>query len=132
TYPTPPAVVVPKGQVEVTGMLVSPIARFFELGKKMMTNSASNATTATMRATSIQGDVWQNITIERYREHTKRDVLPLVLLANPTAFGLKAQTERPNARVEKHIEYMLTWYCLAAVVVILWLVLNFKFYRQPA
>lgn len=112
-YPAPPQVSVPQGRVEVSGMLVALNTKFLELGQAAPTNN-----------------VWQNLTIERYRAATQRDVEPLVLLAENTNPGLIAQTERPDAKVEKHVEYMLTWYSLAATVVILWLVLNLKFTRR--
>ncbi len=119
-YPLPPEVEPTHGTVAVTGMLVSPTLKFFELGSGNVANA-------------IQGSVWQNLTIERYRQQTKRDIVPYVLLANPSNAGLVAQKERPDARVEKHVEYMLTWYSLAATVVMLWLFLNLKFIKpaQP-
>ncbi len=127
SYPTPPAVPVPPGAVDVTGMLVSPTKKFLELGATHAPDSGFNPSLAAIPAGAIQGSVWQNITVERYRAQTNRDVLPFVLLASPTDPGLTAQVERPDARVEKHVEYMLTWYSLAATVVVLWLSLNLKF-----
>lgn len=112
TYPLPPSVDVPIGEIKAVGMLVNPSSKFLELSGD--------------KVNAISGNVWQNITVKRYVEQTKRDVVPLILLANPTDAGLKAQTERPDARVEKHVEYMLTWYSLAVTVSLLWLVLNFK------
>lgn len=120
SYPLPPAVKVPTGQITVKGMLVSPAARFIELGQA---GSAS---------TTVSGNVWQNLTIDRYRELTGRSVIDFVLLPTQTDAQLKVQTERPDARVAKHVEYMLTWYCLAATVVILWLSLNMKFIRSKS
>jgi cytochrome oxidase assembly protein ShyY1 len=75
----------------------------------------------------VQGSVWQNLTIERYRTHTRRDVASFWLLADPVDAGLRPVIERPDAKVEKHVEYMLTWYSLAVTVVLLWLALNLKF-----
>lgn len=121
-YPHPPIVDIPTGQIEVTGMLVSPTSKFIELGQKK--------SDATNTANAISGNVWQNLTIDRYRGETKRDVLPLVLLASTTVPPLKTVTERPDARVAKHVEYMLTWYSLAVTVVALWLTLNTKFNRE--
>jgi surfeit locus 1 family protein len=113
SYPSPPQVSVPQGAVEIKGMLVTLNTKFLELGHAAPANN-----------------VWQNLTIERYRAATQRDVESLVLLAENTDPPLIAQSERPDAKVEKHVEYMLTWYSLAATVVILWLVLNLKLKRR--
>jgi cytochrome oxidase assembly protein ShyY1 len=37
--------------------------------------------------------------------------------------------ERPDARADKNLEYMLTWYSLAATVIALWLLLNTRIGR---
>ncbi len=110
--PQPPTIVAPLGPVAVDGMLTSPNAKFLELSK-----------------TTIQGNVWQNLTLERYARETGRNVVPFLLLQKDTAAPLSSVAERPDARAEKHVEYMLTWYCLAATVVVLWLVLNVKLER---
>lgn len=112
-YPKPPMVTTPTGVIEVHGLNIVPNAHFLEL---------SNA--------AIEGPVWQNLTIERYRKATKLEVLSIVLLAAETLpdsqQGLLRVTEQPNAGVDKHIEYMLTWYSLAAAVAALWIGLNIK------
>ena len=107
--PTPPAIGVPPGTVDVEGMLTLPSTQFLELAQ-----------------TTIQGSVWQNLTVERYRRASGLEVLPLVLLAKTSWPPLKPVSENPDARAGKHLEYMLTWYSLAATVVVLWLVLNVK------
>jgi len=109
-YPAPPFVAVPTGLVEVRGTLSVPNTKFLELGEQ----------------SPVQGSVWQNLTIDRYRTRTGRDAAGLMLLANPTDAGLTHLTEQPDAKVAKHVEYMLTWYSLATTVVLLWLVLNLK------
>jgi surfeit locus 1 family protein len=114
-YPSPPLVKVPTGEVVVGGMLVALNQKFLELGNAAPNNS-----------------VWQNLTTERYRTATSREVEPLILLAKPTDAGLVAQHEQPDARVEKHVEYMLTWYSLAITVFVLWVVLNLKFSKPVA
>ena len=53
-------------------------------------------------------------------------MLPVVVLLETPPAGLAAVHETPNARVEKHIEYALTWFALAATTFALWLGLNFK------
>jgi surfeit locus 1 family protein len=109
SYPTPPTVTVPSGPVSLEGVLMLPGTRFLELAPA-----------------TIQGNLWQNLTIERYRAASKLDILPVVLLAGSSDAPLKPVTEQPDARAEKHVEYMLTWYSLAATVIVLWIVLNLK------
>ncbi len=111
-YPLPPIVIAPAGQVNVNGTITLPTDKFLEL------------TTGT-----VSGRVWQNLTIERFRAASKLDVLPFVLLANDVEPELHIVVQQPDAGVAKHVEYMLTWYSLAATVVVLWLVLNFKIRR---
>ncbi len=106
-YPVLPMVRLPMGEVDVSGILVSPAARFLELSTQ-----------------TVQGAVWQNLTIERYRAATGLDVLPYVLLAAKTYVPLKPVMASPDVGVEKHTEYMLTWYALAVTTVILWVAMN--------
>lgn len=116
TYPAPPTVITPPGEVTVSGMIAQPNARFLELS-----------------ADISAGKVWQNLTIARYVQATKLDVLPFVLIANaPVELGLVQVSERPDAGVAKHVEYMLTWYSLAATVIILWVALNLRITRSNA
>jgi surfeit locus 1 family protein len=115
SYPAPPEAKPPAGEVEVQGQLTIPSKRFLEL----MTNAT-------------EGKVWQNLTIERYQQAMKIDVLPWILLARkilPPSKELTLQSERPDAGVEKHVEYMLTWYSLALTVVALWIGLNLRIQR---
>lgn len=106
-YPRAPQVAVPAGMQEVHGLATVPPARYLELG-----------------AETIAGNVWQNLSLARYRERLRIDVLPIVVLADEPAPGLAAVRETPNAGVAKHREYSLTWFALAATTLVLWLVLN--------
>jgi surfeit locus 1 family protein len=110
SYPKPPSISAPSGSVLVEGALSLPSSRFLELAED-----------------TVQGSVWQNLTVERYHRATGHQVLPLVLLVKNADAPFKAVTEHADARAEKHVEYMLTWYSLAATVAILWLTLNIKY-----
>lgn len=109
TYPIPPVVATTPGRIIVTGQMTLPSTRFLELS-----------------TAAVQGSVWQNLAIPRYRDALRLDVLPFVLLASVSLPPLERVSERPDARAQKHIEYMLTWYSLAATVIVLWLVMNTK------
>lgn len=111
-YPEAPRVEVPAGRVEVTGLATRPPARFRELSPQ-----------------TVAGNVWQNLSIERYAAHAGLELLPVVVLADEPAPGLVPVRERPDAGVAKHHEYALTWFALALTVAALWLVLNLR--RAP-
>jgi surfeit locus 1 family protein len=108
-YPRAPGVAVPSGRIEVAGVATLPPKRVLELS-----------------ADTISGNVWQNLSIERYRNRTGNPVLPIVILADRPARGLMAVRERPDAGIAKHREYALTWFALAATVLALWIVLNVR------
>jgi surfeit locus 1 family protein len=108
-YPKPPEVPVPEGVASVSGVAATPPARVLELSKQ-----------------TIAGTVWQNLSIAKYRERARIDVLPYVVLASVPAPGLAAVEEKPDAGVAKHVEYALTWFSLAALVAVLWIALNVK------
>jgi surfeit locus 1 family protein len=108
-YPKPPAVAVPAGPVEVSGMAMLPPRRVLELS-----------------ADTVAGNVWQNLSIARYRAQTKIPVLPVVVLADAETPGLVKVVEKPDAGVAKHREYALTWFSLAATALALWIGLNLK------
>jgi surfeit locus 1 family protein len=105
-YPEPPPAPPPTGNVEVTGLATLPPAHFLELGQ------------------AVSGNVWQNLTIARYRDATKSKVLPVIVVSAVAGPGLEAVRETPDAGVAKHREYALTWFSLAATAFALWVALN--------
>ena len=115
-YPQPPQAEVLPGTAQILGTVTLPTEKFIELSGQ-----------------GIQANVWQNLTVDRYKKHTGLDVLPFVLMASevkPSAeSALQMLKERPDAGVDKHVEYMLTWYSLAATIVIFWVALNFRIVR---
>jgi surfeit locus 1 family protein len=75
---------------------------------------------------TVAGNVWQNLSIERYRSHTGIAVLPVVILSDAAAPGLTPVRENPDAGEARHREYALTWFSLAATTLVLWIALNLK------
>jgi len=108
-YPRAPRVTVPPGAAVVEGLATTPPARFIELSSE-----------------TIAGDVWQNLSIARYRAQTGLAALPVVVLADAPAAGLAPMGERPDAGVSRHREYELTWFALAATLFVLWVALNLR------
>ena len=108
-YPQPPPVAVPEGEVIVEGLATVPPARVLELSRETVT-----------------GKVWQNLAIAKYAQAFRVEALPVVVLAAPAGSGLVAVTESPDAGIARHQEYALTWFSLAATVLVLWIVLNFE------
>ncbi len=108
-YPQPPGVPVPEGVARISGIASLPPARFLELSGE-----------------GVAGQVFQNLSIERYRAATGLEVLPFVLLADSPAPGLARVREVPRMGVEKHREYALTWFSLATLAFVLWIVMNLR------
>jgi surfeit locus 1 family protein len=100
---------VPAGKVEVRGLAALPPARFVELSDQPVT-----------------GNVFQNLTIDRFRRWSGLAVLPFELVADPPGEGLVAVMERPDAGAEQNRQYQATWFLLAATAAALWLGLNLK------
>lgn len=108
-FPRAPAVAVPAGRVEVTGLATRPPARYRELSSE-----------------TVAGNVWQNLSVERYAAQAGLKLVPVVVLADVPGKGLAPVREKPDAGVAKHYEYALTWFALAATVLTLWLAMNVR------
>jgi surfeit locus 1 family protein len=108
-YPKPPVVDVPRGRVEVAGLLAPPVKRFLELS-----------------ADVIDGPVWQNLKLDQWHVRTGKEALALVLVAETPGAGLSRVIERPAENIDKHRGYAFQWFALAAAVVALWLVVNWR------
>lgn len=105
-----PEVGTPSGVVEVMGEVRQPSRKFLELG------AGSNA-----------GKVWQNVTIERFREWSKLELQPFLLLQDSVADdGLMRQWERPDLGIDVHRGYALQWYSLAALTVVFFVILSLR------
>ncbi len=109
---TPYARVVPGKQV-LEGILLRARSRYFELG-----------------ANTVQGTVWQNLDLERYRGFYARN-LPdwLLLQTNESGDGLVRAWPRPDTGVDKHISYAGQWYALSVTSLVLTLIHLWRRYR---
>lgn len=104
-----PKIETPAGPQALEGIAVLP-GRFVELA-----------------ATSEAGNVWQNLTIERFRKWSGLELQPVVLQQMSDAKdGLARVWERPDLGVDKHRSYALQWYSFATLIVILYVALNFR------
>jgi surfeit locus 1 family protein len=105
-----PKVITPEGTVEITGTAVVPTQRFLELSSDV-----------------TEGNVWQNLTLERYRKAVAIAVQPVVLQQeSPMTDGLVREWDAPNLGVDKHYGYAFQWLALAATVLVFYLVTHVR------
>jgi surfeit locus 1 family protein len=104
--------VIPKlpGTVRVVGIAVDPVSRYFEFAGAEPRNG-----------------VWQNLNFARYSKVFGKPLQPvLVQQTSDTKDGLYREWPRPDAGVATHVSYAIQWYGLAATLVVLYVILNFK------
>lgn len=105
-----PEVRTPEAEVDIAGLAVTPSRRFLEL---------SSAT--------VQGSVWQNLTIDRYRKAFSIAIQPIVIeQENPLDDGLIREWDPPNLGVDRHYGYAFQWLALAATIFVIYLVTHVK------
>jgi cytochrome oxidase assembly protein ShyY1 len=109
-----PEVTTPGATVQITGLAVVPGRRFLELS----TNVA-------------EGKVWQNLTLERYRQAFPIPLQPVVIQQeSELADGLVREWDPPDLGINKHYGYAFQWLALAATVLVFYLVTHVR--RRPA
>jgi surfeit locus 1 family protein len=100
----------PAGEQTVEGLATVPTGRVYELA-----------------ANTVEGPVWQNLPLERYRAWSKLELQPIVIQqTNDAGDGLVREWDRPDAGADRHRGYALQWFALAALAVVLYVVLNLK------
>lgn len=108
-----PSVKTPEGDVVVRGTAVVPSDRFLELSGKV-----------------VEGNVWQNMVLARYRQATQLDVQPVVIqqTAPPGNFddGLIRDWPPVDLKRNTHLAYAVQWFALAAAIFITYLVINVR------
>ena len=95
-----PRIATPGGSVTVGGIAIVPRQRTLELSAQVM-----------------EGPIWQNLTIERYRAARPLAIQPFMIQQESAAEdGLVREWEPPNFGIEKHYGYAFQWYALAATI----------------
>ena len=108
-----PEVTTPAGTVEIMGRAVTPSARFLELAPG-----------------TSKGKVWQNLTLERYRQAVPVPLQPFVILQeSPLEDGLVREWDPPDLSVGKHYGYAFQWFALAVTALVFYLATHVK--RRP-
>lgn len=110
-----PYLAVPKGDVVIEGILVRAQMRYLEL---------ADAT--------VQGMVWQNLDLKRYRELYPSPLSDwLILQTHALPDGLVRAWPKPDTGVDKHISYAGQWFALAATALAMTLIYLWRLYRGP-
>lgn len=105
-----PAVVTPTGEQIVQGVAVAYGERYLELSTKV-----------------AEGNVWQNLVFERYRQATGLELQPFVIQQDSAADdGLVREWSRPDLGRNTHLAYAFQWYALSLAIFIYFLVTHVK------
>jgi surfeit locus 1 family protein len=108
-----PAVKTHEGDVVVRGTAVPPSERFLELS-----------------STVADGNIWQNMVLERFRQATKLDVQPVIVqqteLANTPDDGLIRDWPPVDLKRNTHLAYAVQWFALAAAIFIYYMIINVR------
>ena len=109
-----PAVTTPEGEMVVRGTATPPSQRFLELSSQV-----------------AEGNIWQNMVLERYRQATQLDVQPVIIQQiEPLDDGLIRDWPPVDLKRNTHLAYAVQWFALAAAIFIYYLVINVR--RKPS
>lgn len=105
-----PRVKTPASTVTVSGLAVVPSKRFLELSTKI-----------------AQGNVWENLTLERYRQAVRITIQPFVIRQDSALDdGLVREWAAPDLGITMHYGYAFQWFALAATIFVFYLVTHVK------
>ena len=111
-----PEVKTPPGTVSVSGLAVVPGKRFFEISTKV-----------------AEGNVWQNLTLERYRQAVPIAIQPFLIQQDQqdaAGDGLIREWLPPDLGADTHYGYAFQWFALSAVILIFYLVTHVRRKRE--
>jgi len=101
-----PNIEVPDGIVDIRGTISVPGHGALEIGEKL-----------------IEGNVWQNLNIERYREWASIDVLDYVIRIDrdvEVINGLEADWGDVSFGIDKHLSYAGQWLLFSLLIIFLY------------
>ena len=106
-----PSVKTPAGEVVVRGIATPPSEHFIELSSKV-----------------AEGNIWQNMVLERYRQATHLDMQPIIIQQTEAAFhdGLIRDWPPVDLKRNTHLAYAVQWFALAAAIFIYYVVINVR------
>ena len=107
---TLPQIATPSGPVTIVGLATVPSRRYLELSTQV-----------------AEGNVWQNLTLERYRAAVPIAIQPVVIeQENDLDDGLQRERNAPDLGIERHYGYAFQWFALAAAILIFYLVAHVR------
>jgi surfeit locus 1 family protein len=106
----PPEVRTPQSEVMIEGTAALPSTRVLELSDQV-----------------TEGRIWQNLTLDRYREATPIAIQPFVIRQeNALDDGLTREWAPPDFGIDKHYGYAFQWFGLAATIAIFYAVTQLR------
>ncbi len=105
-----PQVRTPEGELTVQGMATVPGKRVFELSQNVM-----------------EGRIWQNLTIERYRQAVPISIQPFAIRQDSELEdGLVRDWDPPDFGIDRHYGYAFQWFALAATILVFYAVTRYR------
>jgi surfeit locus 1 family protein len=99
----------------IQGIAVIPRKRTLELSEHVM-----------------EGPIWQNLTIDRYREARPLPIQPFMIQQeSPAGDGLAREWPAPDLGIEKHYGYAFQWFALAATLLVFYAATRYRRKRSP-
>lgn len=105
-----PVIKTPEGEQLVKGTAVAYSERYIELSTKV-----------------AEGNVWQNLVLERYHQATRLDLQPFLIQQDSAVDdGIRREWSRPDLGRNTHLAYAFQWYALSFAMLVYYLVTHVK------
>ena len=111
-----PKIVTPSGLLRITGIALIPNERQFELSTRV-----------------AEGNVWQNMTLSRYRATFNIPIQPVVIQQDSALDdGLRREWAATGPSPDRNFGYAFQWFAMAAAILIYYLVTHVRHVRKSA